>query len=380
MKKPAYVTSLLLFFLMTLTSFAGHTAPACVAEKKCVPVSIDNQSGQSLYILIHGSVTNKYYDFVNNKYTTKFGPDAVLRVDNQTKPEIFLPGDGISGGGRMIFSTEMLSGSPDLATYPHIFDKIELGWTANGVAGWNTTSVDFFGIPFQLKQGNTTIGFKDGTTREGLINTLQDAMGKEAELYDARFFFQPSAQVLRVFSPQHFYTNLPNKWEPLISEGLDSLVTDDEAKGTGVYFKFNYGGTTFTHIRKLSSNSISVEANGKTQVITDITTGNAVAGQIHPVGNQFAGLLSAVINRGVLGNPKHWGQSGMPNQGSPEFYYQGEMGNYRYNTYAKVLVDASIGARTYATAYDDYWHMDSSIQVGPSSNSPVTIKVLPFKK
>jgi len=317
---------------------------------------------------------------LTNSYTDNFvQSENVKAFDNGTTTTFYVPGNGITDGGRMYLSTGALNGVPDLATYPDIYDKIELGWNDSGTAGWNTTSVDFFGLPIQMKQGNLTLGFKDGTTREHVISELKNNMNKEPELYDSRFFFESDTTILRVFSPQHFYTSLPNKWEPMITKGLDALVTDNETNGTGVYFNFNYGGTVFTNIKKLSADSISVNENGKVQVISGITTGNAVSGQIQPVGDQFAGLLAATINRGVLANPAHWGQSGMPNNGYPQYYYQGPVGEYLYNTYAKSLLDFAIDAKMYATSYDDYWHMDSSIQVGAANNEPVTVKILPLK-
>ncbi|MBA2648182.1 MAG: hypothetical protein H0U75_01065 [Legionella sp.] len=354
-----------------------YPTPACVQDKTCVPVTIDNGSGETLYVMIYGSNTHTYFDFLKGSYSDTFSSSgSVISLDKDPKT-FYLPGDGITGGARMYFSTHLFTGIPDLATYPYIFDKIEMGWSRN-TAVWNTTSVDYFGMPIQLIQGIKKIGFKDSCTRDSIMSDLTQNMGLEANLYDERFFFKSDMSLLRVFSPQHFYTNLPNLWESAITKGLDELVLDDPVKGTGVYFNFNYGGTQFTHIRKLSNDSVEVLVNGQKQTITEINTGNAAAGQIKPIGNQFAGLLAATINRGVLGNPSHWGQNGMPNTGFPEYYYQGKPGNYLYNMYAKVLIENSIDFKTYATPYDDYWHMDSSIQVGADNNAPVTIKILPF--
>ncbi len=366
-----------LFALSILITSAVHGSPSCVAEKTCVPIKLDNQTGVPIYALIFGSATKKFYNFLNATYSETFHfNDNVIRLDHTMKT-IYLPGNGIAGGARMYFSTHPLEGIPDLATYPYVHDKIEMGWSPH-TAVWNTTSVDFFGMPIQLIQGNMKTGFKDESTRQAILHDLKQAMSMESDLYNDRFFFKDGEETLRIFSPQHFYTNLPNLWEPAITKGLDELMMDDPTKGTGVYFNFNYGGTQYTHLKKLSNDSLLVDENGKTKTITEITTGNAAAGQIKPIGNQFAGLLAATINRGVLGNPSYWGQNGMPNKGFPEYYYLGKSGQYLYNTYAKILIDHSIAARTYATPYDDYWHMDSSLQVGPDNNQPVTIKLLPF--
>ena len=366
---------------MGIGSNLGYAAPDCVSAKSCVPVTIENKSGLPVNVLIHGSATKTFYDFVTNTYTPNFiSGESTERIETNASKTIYLPGQGIMGGGRMYFSTDELTGIPDLATYPSIYDKIELGWTTGGTAGWNTTSVDFFGMPIQLIQGNTKIGFKDDATRDVITADLQKEMEAESDLYDARFFFQPNSSVLRIFSPLHFYTNLPDKWAPVITKGLANLATDNQAKGTGVYFNFTYGGTVFTNIKQLSADSVSVNENGVTKIITEINTGNASGGQIKPVGDMFAGMLSEVINRGILANHEQWGQNGGLNVGFPQFYYQGPAGGYLYNTYAKVLVNYAIDAKIYATSYDDYWHMDPSIQVGTANNTPVIIKLLPFEK
>lgn len=350
--------------------------PICVSQKTCVPVIIDNESGQDLYAEVHSSVTNQYFDFTHgDRYNSTFSPtDNLKKVSNQKQEMIYLPGAGISGGARMYLATQPMDGVPDLATAPYIYDKIEMGWN-DDLAGWNTTSVDFFGMPINLTnkdkdtKQDTTVGFQDGTKRSAVISELQTEMGKESELYDSRFFMRSSDQtLLRVFSPLHFYTSLPDKWHNSITAGLNSLTT--------TFSSFTYGGNQYTNFKKLSDSSVSIDENSKTVVLSGITTGNAASGQIAPVGDQFAGMLSAAINRGVLGSPSKWGENGGDNQGFPNDYYQGTTGNYQFNTYAKVLLDYAIDHKLYATSYDDFWHMDSSIHVGAANNSPVTVKIL----
>lgn len=371
------VLGLIIFLSFCSIGYAADAA--CVLDKTCVAVDFENSTSADLNVMIHGSQSKQFFNFQSKQFETNYSaPNMQLRVASHSKRRFYLPGKGISGGGRMYISTGPMQGIPDLATYPYVYDKIELGWSNEGTAVWNTTSVDFFGLAIQMQHQAKKIGFKEGTTREQILSQLKSAMSKEPELFDERFIFSPNSSLLRIFSPQHFYTSLPNRWAPRIEQGIDALAYDDKEKGTGRFFKFNYGGTSFTNIRKLSSSSLLVDVNGITKTISEITTGNAVAGQIHPVGEQFAGLLAACINRGVLSEPRHWGENGMPNNAYPQYYYAGDVGRYAYNTYAKILIDHAIDSKLYATSYGDYWHMDSSIQVGGANNKPVTIKILPL--
>ncbi len=373
----------IIILLSGLLSIATSSAadPDCVTKKTCVPVIIKNESGFTLFVEIVGSETKSYFNFITDDYDKDFSSEKnIKKIFNQSTFSFNLPGDGITGGARMYFANETMDGVPDLATAPIIFDKIEIGW-GKYTAVWNTTSVDYFAMPINMSQKNgnkiVTVGFKEGTTRQAVIEKLKTEMQKEKELYDSKFFMvAPSntanaGQILRVFSPLHFYTTLPNKWHDSISKGLNSLAS-------GGFNSFTYNGTRFSNFKKISDSSISIDENGKTVIISEITTANAASGQIKPVGNQFAGMLSAAINRGVLDSPEKWGESGGNNQGYAQFYYQGPTGNYLYNTYAAVLLEFAIDSKLYATSYDDFWHMDSSLNVGPENNNPVTIKILPF--
>ncbi len=374
--------SILTCILAISTSYAA--SPDCIAEKSCVPVTVDNQSGTTLYVEIAGSQTKSYFNFATGDYdyNKPFSSDNLKKISSATVFPFNLPGDGITGGARMYFATSEMNGVPNLATSPIIFDKIELGWSKS-TAVWNTTSVDYFAIPINMTQQNgtqtTTVGFKDGTTRQAVMDQLQTEMLKEKDLYDAKFFMTApvhtvnAGQLLRVFSPLHFYTTLSDHWHDSIVNGLNAL-------DAGAFTSFVYNGHHYDNFTKIpgSDTSIYINENGKRVLISGITTANAASGQIKPIGDQFAGMLSAAINRGVLSSPEHWGENDGANHGYPQYYYQGQVGSYVYNTYAAVLLKFAIDSKLYATSYDDFWHMDSSLNVGPANNNPVTIKILPF--
>lgn len=376
-------TTVFLVGLLQLTTVYAAD-PDCVAKKTCVPLSINNQSGYPLFIEIAGSQKKSWFNFSTGEYdyNKAFSSDNLKEVDQGTY-SFNLPGDGIIGGGRMYFSSkEKMNGVPDLATAPIIFDKIEMGWDNTHTAVWNTTSVDYFAIPLNMSQQNqngvvSTVGFKEGTTREGVLNELKNEMQTEPKLFDAKFFMTAPAsapnagELLRIFSPLHFYTTLPDMWHDSIADGLSKL-------DAGGFTQFTYNGQVYTNFHRLSDTSVSILENGKSAIISGITTSNASSGQIQPVGDGFAGMLSAAINRGVLSTPEHWGQNGGQNAGYPQYYYQGAPGKYLYNTYAAALLKFAIDSKLYATSYDDYWHMDSSLNVGAGNNNSVTIKILPF--
>lgn len=367
---------LLASLLCVNTSFAAD--PDCVAKKTCVPLTVDNQSGSTIYFEIAGSKDKSYFNFITGEYdyNKPFSSDNLQKVNSNSPFSFVLPGDGITGGARMYFATSEMNGIPDLATSPIMFDKVELGWSSS-TAVWNTTSVDYFAMPINMTQYNDkqsiTVGFKEGTTRQAVLDQLQTDMQKEKELYDSKFIMRSTktGEILRIFSPLHFYTSLADHWHDSIVSGLNALHS-------GAFNSFIYNGNHYTNFIKLSDSSISINENGKPVVISGINTANAASGQIKPVGDQFAGMLSAAINRGVLATPQFWGESGGNNEGYPQYYYQGPAGNYLYNTYAAVLLKFAIDSKLYATSYDDFWHMDSSLNVGPANNNPVKIKILPF--
>lgn len=118
--------------------------------------------------------------------------------------------------------------------------------------------------------------------------------------------------------------------------------------------------------------------NGSPISLINITTSNAISGEIKWSGGdgaQFAGILSAAINRGVLENPEHWGTNDSANTGLPEYYYQ--RSDKQYNLYAQTLSDHAINNKLYATSYNDFYHMDSSLNPTPEKGE-VTIKILPL--
>jgi hypothetical protein len=333
----------------------------------------------------------KVYNFTNQTWTTFVHDTNVIDLPiGQTN--LLINPSCVIGGARLFVakgtkSENFNSGAPDLATYLNIFDKIEMGYPTDskGVAGWNITAVDFFGIPFQMTDGHTIVGINSGETRKSIDDKLLAAYNTDPNMYDNKFFGPNGNRnnFARVFSPQHFFTTIGPVWDGSIDASLDQLVKVPN-------FKFQYSGFIYTNLSKSSANTLSATcsfANDQSTKydceLTGITTGNAVAGEVkystnapnQAIAANFAGMIATVINRGVLANPEFWGTNGQVTSG--DAYYQNWFKKGPFNQYEEVLTSVAIDHKIYATPYEDFWHMDNSLQIGPSNNS-VTITIMPL--
>ncbi len=367
------------------------TVPAPVGMVK---VTMINNSGSPMSAELTSSsdssnCANKVYNFTNQSWTA-FTHDSNV-VDLPTgQTNLLINPSCLIGGARLFVAKgtkgeNFTSGVPDLATYPNIFDKIEFGYPTDpdGTAVWNLTAVDFFGIPFQMTDGRTVVGFNSGETRKSIDDKLSAAYNANPGMYDNRFF-GPSGNrnsYARIFSPQHFYTNIGSQWDSNINTNLDALIKVPN-------FKFQYSGFVYTNLSKPSANALSATCSDGVGIytcnLTGITTGNVVAGTVQfsasssnqEIAGKFAGMIATVINRGVLATPQYWGTNGQVNVGDD--YYQYWFKNSPYNDYEAVLTSVAIDHKVYATSYEDFWHMENSLEIGPNNNS-VTITIMPLE-
>ncbi|TNF69833.1 MAG: hypothetical protein EP298_01690 [Gammaproteobacteria bacterium] len=401
--------------ILAMTSAIATTA---FAVSDSIEVTFKNDSGKTLYAdIVNETAPFKVYNFTKGGLDTNFNVQQNVLEIKPGSHTVDIPAYAFSGAAnaRIYISTDRFSsdlsnvpGTPNLATYPYVYDKIEA--SADGI--WDTTSVDFFGMPMQVsytKNYDKTVGFctrvylnKDGivtkcaegmqgslVTRQLVIENLEKNLKQQSLLYGSRFFYgqDENGDPVRIFSPLHFYASSFNSsvWSSYINESLKKLGQ------LGQKFNFNYGGYKFHDISYSPSdnNSLTVysDSDNKYITISNITLGNAVGGTITNDGSaaekKFAGMIATAINRGVLDNPAHWGESGGNNVGYPQYYYPNYPNkiahNPTYNLYAATLIPYGVDGKLYANSYDDFWHMDSSLQVDPSNyQNGVTITILPF--
>ncbi|MCF6776198.1 beta-1,3-glucanase family protein [Thiotrichales bacterium 19X7-9] len=401
--------------ILAMTSAIATTA---FADGQLIDITINNTSGQKLYLDITNSPGNTVYSFANQQLESTFnnqiGQDVIELKEGANV--IKVPTTTFAGGARINVSVNQFTdnmtqgspGKPNLATYPYLYDKIETGWNSAGTAGWNTTSVDFFGFPMQLSFTNGSsdkVGFcskvnivngkapvcsdtgNTDVTRQLVIENLEKNLEQQSNLYDQRFFYgqDASGDPLRIFSPLHFYTSLVSPvWTTKIDNDLETLGK------LGSSFNFNYGSYSYSDISyNKTAKTLTVHSGGDTITLSDITVGNAAGGKIiyspnTSAASNFAGMIAAAINRGVLADPTHWGENGGTNEGYPQYYYpeypNNIANNPTYNLYSATLIPFGLNGKLYANSYDDFWHMDSSLQVGPSNyQNGITITILPFK-
>ena len=414
----------LIFGSACLAGFLGLSTLS-VASDKYMHVTFDNQSGRTLYIDVVKSQSGQVYSFKNDSLHSNFnnalGHD-VKRIPpaKKDKTTVNITKQALKGGARIYISTNQFTdhimgnipGAPNLALYPYIYDKVETGWTPNGSAVWNTTAVDFFGLPLRMQftkgKNKKTVGLckyikqvrssggqkyyqcaaqgkhTDKLTRERVINQLRNSLQNQPQLYDQKYYKKgDDAQLARVFSPQHFYTTVSSKkLTEYIHHHLKKLVKHWK-KG----FTYKYGGFTYKN-PKYHNGTLTIDETTKQQTITltDITPGKVMAGEINaqpstPGAEKFAGMIATVINRGVLANPKHWGDNGAPNKGTPQYYYTDRFtaNKYNYNAYAAALTAIAVNRKFYALSYADFWHMDPSLEVNnKNAKNGITITILPF--
>ncbi|MCC2625310.1 MAG: hypothetical protein K0R14_1183 [Burkholderiales bacterium] len=336
------------------------------------------------------SCAGKVYNFTNQTWTT-FTHDANVIDLPKGQTKLVVDHSCLIGGARLVIAKgtkneNFNSGTPDLATYTNIFDKIELGYPtdSDGTAVWNLTAVDFFAIPFQMTDGHSTVGIKSGETRKSIDDKLLAVYNANPGMYGNRFFGPNGDKnnFARVFSPLHFYTDIGNQWDSSIDANLTTLVNNNPN------FKFQYSGFIYTNLSKPAPNTLSATCSDDVGTyickLTGITTGNVVSGNVGystragspAIAANFAGMIATVINRGVLANPAWWGTNGQVNSG--DAYYQYWFKTGPYNEYEQVLTSVAIDNKIYATSYEDFWHMENSLQIGPKNNS-VTITIMPFE-
>ncbi|WP_340202927.1 beta-1,3-glucanase family protein [Ascidiimonas sp. W6] len=270
---------------------------------------------------------------------------------------------------------------PDLMTADYYFDKFEAGLTI-GVPGiWNITSVDFVGIPMQLTKGSEVVGYKNGVTAEGLHQLLN----KLSKPYNEGGTIAPNKTntIYRFFAPSHIDSSI-DYLDQQIKDGLTNLQTNTTTVNYGqdVFSNFTTSSKKVTNANGVSHRVGTVTCNSKANgaiTIADVTTVKAVAGTIAINGNSsqvlLGALLASAICRGVLGNPKHWGDIVYTNTqcATPWNYYPS---NVEYDEYSKLIHEYSINGKNYGFSYDDYFGDEAGFNVVPGEQ--VTLDILPI--
>ncbi|XLS28320.1 beta-1,3-glucanase family protein [Flavobacteriaceae bacterium M23B6Z8] len=375
-----------------------------------VTLKIHNTSGVNLIIaLVQGSTatqsadqlawlkfgTSPYWEIPIKPTSNNDLYPYMLEVNDQTISTVVIPAYVPRVGFRCLvadttYKTRALQklGSvnymafPDLMTADYYFDKFEAGLTL-GVPGiWNITSVDFVGIPMQLTKGTQVVGYKNGVTASGLHTLL----AKLSAPYKDGGTMPPNStnKIYRFFAPSHINTSIT-----YLDDQIKNGLIDLQKNTTTV----NYGNDVFSNFTT-SSKMITTGSRGTYRVgnvtctskingqitINDITTLTAIAGTISIKKNSsqvlLGALLASAICRGVLGNPKHWGDIVYTNTqcATPWNYYPK---GSQYDEYAKLVHEYSIDGKNYGFSYDDYFGDEAGFNVVPGEQ--VTLDILPIK-
>ena len=270
---------------------------------------------------------------------------------------------------------------PDLMTADYHFDKFEAGLTIGVTGIWNITSVDFLGIPMQLTKDSETVGYKNGVTAEGLQKLLEALPSP----YKDGGTMKPntSGTVYRFFSPAHISTSI-DYLDTQIKNGLNKLASNSTTVhyGADIFSNFTASSKTVTDHQGNTYIAGTVKCHSKANgniTVDNITTIKAVAGTIAINGNSsqvlLGALLASAICRGVLDNPKNWGDIVYTSTqcATPWNYYPT---GAQYDEYSKIIHEYSIDGKNYGFSYDDYFGDEAGFNVVPGEQ--VTLNILPI--
>ncbi len=370
----------LVFVVVILSSCGDDVTGTSGGSGSHISVVLVNNSGESLYVIINRA-DNFWLKNIgdSSSWTTSFdASDCMVSVEAGNSLSFAFPEYSSGFGCRMYLGDTAFAGAPNLATYQHIYDKVEMGWNAT----WNLTCVDFIAIPMQLESGGVTVGFKGTVTRQSLMQALEAMPGP----YSNFCLRGSGGDIVRFFSPKQFMNNPDSLQDCLgaaISVGLPLLASAEIPGG-----EFTYGAFSYSDINLVGDNGLTAlcDVGGSSVTVTlDSISTMTVVGNTIPYtpsdssGATFAGLIGAAVNRGVLYNPAKWGDSTPPNQGLPQYYYQAvpDSNATEFNHYAAVLHENSLDGLCYGHSFDDYFMQDASLTVNSGDN--VTITVLPFE-
>ncbi len=346
-----------------------------------ISVTLVNNSGEKLYLILHRADNYWLKDIGDSSsWTASYdSSDCMVSVESGISAAFSFPEYTTGVGCRMYLSDTPFEGNlpPDLALYPHLYDKVEMGWNAT----WNLTCVDFIAIPMELKSGGVTVGFKNTITRQSLMQALEAMPAPYSSMHRKH-----NGEIIRFFSPRQYMNNpdtLQDCMGDAISLGLPFLASAQLPGGVFTYGDYSYsefncvGADGFTAACSSSGSTVTVTLDN---ICTSTVVGNTIPyTPSDGSGSTFAALIGAAINRGVLYDPSKWGESNPPNQGMPEYYYVAnpDSNGGEFNHYAKILHEFSKDGLCYAHSYDDYFSQDASLHV--NSGESVTITVLPFE-
>ncbi len=269
---------------------------------------------------------------------------------------------------------------PDLLTAPFVFDKFEAGLTT-GVPGiWNITAVDFFALPMQLSSKKGTVGYKDGVTTIGLWEKLWALPAP----YSSGGKVGPNSgdNIYRFFSPGHLGGLADKALDGQISTGLGELPGNTTTVNYGNYVYSSFEASSLGGKGGVVGTvTCDVVSQPKPVTVNDVTSKNAFAGTI--VGDRsnaavqvgLGAILSAAICRGVLGQPKKWGDIVHANTNCPTpwNYYPADVES---DAYSRLVHQYSIDGKNYGFPYDDYFGDEAGFTVLPGDE--VSLTILPF--
>ncbi|MDR3617030.1 MAG: beta-1,3-glucanase family protein [Candidatus Obscuribacterales bacterium] len=341
-----------------------------------VMVVFDNtKSGQSLFISVNRA-DGPWLTLNSKNPVWQYNFDNTCQIEVASGSNYIFPFIEYSSGvgARLFVSQQAITGAPNLTTAQFVFDKIEMGWNAI----WNQTSVDFLGIPMQIQVNDSPpYGFKDTASRDVVLQGLMNVTAPYNTFVYPVGANSPQS-IYRMFSPGQASSMGAPPWGYQLNNCLSQAINLGLAALNGYQGPFNYGGFVMTNFKQLSSTSISLSVNGETITLTNVTTDGALACTIasspnDAAGQKAAGLIGAVINRGVLYNPALWGQNVPPNSGYPiNYYVQAANNANQFNYYAQFLHSMSLDGLCYAMPYDDFFEQDAAMTVSAGAKVRIT--------
>ncbi len=272
-------------------------------------------------------------------------------------------------------STFKLTGIPSL-TSTQIWDFFEY----NTGGTWDISAVDAVGIPMALEFKTRQTGWRD----VGRDFIMEKFANLPSPFNSPGAIIKDGSTIVRALAPTHY---LP-----------DNTTVLNNAMDVGFPFWNNLGGLsissgpwTFTDFSwDSSSRSLSFKSNGTPFTIGGGTGLNAFSSinvistamtEPNNAAGRFIALIETAINRGVLYNPRLWGQNDKTFGGIAGFpwnYYQDIEGSNanQYNRYSETVHQWSINGRNYGLAHDDLYKRSSSITI--PAGEPVILHIWKF--
>jgi len=255
--------------------------------------------------------------------------------------------------------------NPTDPNYDTTYDWYEMTFDYGHIPfGGNTTQVDQFGLPlaFTLEQAASGFSAARGltVTRAQVFESFAQSLPPE---FQGLVVHDDRGNPLRILSPRSTTPESLNPW-------FDDPVNDFWAKYAAE--PFSYTGPGYTVSGGVDANSEFVYVVASEDVSTVYAMSKPTSAEIFAANGPFVGAgaqgaflaeFDAAFNRGVASDPQLWGTEAA-------YYPEGQ----RWNAYAKLFHDLSLGHYAYGFPYDDV-NSRSSVLILDNTQPPSRLTI-----